>query len=62
LFAVQVKSYSFRVILEVAMGFEPSLWTDADKVDQINKWWEDYSKAMFALPINLPGTREWCTA
>jgi hypothetical protein len=52
----QTKRFSFSVILEVAMGFDPRLWNDPARVARLEGLWQRASSAMFALPINLAGT------
>ena len=56
-FGVNVaKELSFAIILEVVMGFERDQWLDKAAYGRLSELYKDVQAAMFAPPINLPGT------
>ena len=50
------KDLSFAIILEVVMGFERALWTSEEASARIRELYKQVQGAMFAPPLNLPGT------
>ena len=50
------KDLSFAIILDVVMGFDRSLWASEGKAARVRELYSAVQGAMFAPPLNLPGT------